>query len=75
MANHFRETAERLRELADSIAPVSAEQQEDLRSAADTLCRLDKLKRDLVASASADDQEEDLLAAELMALLGLHSGS
>lgn len=75
MANHFRETAESLREVAENAARVSPVQRQDLKHAADVLCRLEKLKRDLLATASADDSEEDLLAVELMSLLGLDCGS
>jgi len=75
MANHFRETAERLREIAATAAHISSDQQADLLQAASTLCRLEQLKRNLLSSAMADDSEEDLLAAELMSLLGLHVGS
>lgn len=75
MANHFRDNAERLREIAAVAAHLSADQRETLESVATVLCRLEQLKRDLLSSALADDSEEDLLAAELMSLLGLHVGS
>ena len=75
MANHFRDDAESLRKIASATAHLSAEQLEALEGAAKTLCRLEQLKRDLLSSAMADDSEEDLLAAELMSLLGLHVGS
>lgn len=75
MANHFRETAERLREIADTAAHLSSDQQADLRRAAQTLCRLEQLKRDLIASDHNDEAESDRLSVELMALLGIHCGS
>jgi hypothetical protein len=75
MANHFRETAERLREIAATAAHISSDQQADLLHAASTLCRLEQLKRDLIASDHSDEGESDRLCAELMSLLGIHVGS
>ena len=75
MANHFRQTAQALREAAECKAPLTAEQQEDLRHAADILCRMEQLKRDLIASDPTNEGESDRLTAELMSLLGIHRGS
>ena len=46
-----------------------------LLHAASTLCRLEQLKRDLIASDHSDEGESDRLCAELMSLLGIHVGS
>jgi len=75
MANHFRKTAERLREISATAAHLSADQQADLEIAAKILCRLEQLKRDLISSPADDDSASDRLAAEFMSLLGLHAGS
>jgi len=79
VANHFRQTAETLRELADApnarlAKGVTEAERQALRRAADLLCRLEKLKRDLVSSAVTED-EADSVSADLLALLGLHGGS
>lgn len=50
-------------------------QREDLRHAASILCRLEQLKRDLIASDHNDEAESDRLSRELMSLLGIHVGS
>jgi len=70
MAN-FRETAQRLREIAETAAHLSADQKADLETAATTLCRLDQIKRDFVASAAGDDAASDHVALEIISLLGL----
>ena len=70
--NHFRQIAERVQEVAASASHVSADQRADLEHAAKILCRLEQLKRDLLSSDYNDDTESDRLAAELMALLGIH---
>lgn len=75
MANHFRETAERLREIAASAAHLSAEQQETLEVAARAMLRLSLLRNDLLVTAINDSDGGDNLAADLMSLLDLHSGS
>jgi len=75
MANHFRQTAERLREINATATHLSADQQADLEIAAKILCRLEQLKRDLISSPADDDSASDRMTAELMALLGLHGGS
>lgn len=75
MANHFRETAERLREIAASAAPLSADQQETLEVAARAMLRLSLLRNDLIVTAINDSDGGDNLAADLMSLLDLHSGS
>lgn len=74
MANHFRQTAQRLREIASTASHISADQREDLEYAARTLCRLEQLKHDFIASAvgEGDDVEADRLTLELVSVLGLH---
>lgn len=69
---HFRQIAERVREVAASASHVSADQRADLEHAAKILCRLEQFKRDLLASDYNDEVEGDRLTAELMALLGIH---
>lgn len=75
MANHFRENAERLREIAASAAHISADQKETLETAARALVRLSMLRNDLLVTAINDYDGGDNLAADLMSLLDLHSGS
>jgi len=81
MANHFRQTAERLRQMANCPRPPGAltdDERKTLHEAAQVLCRLEQLKHDLITTASTSDDENDpsdRVAAELMSLLGLHSGS
>lgn len=76
MGNVFTTTAESLREIeADHVARLTRAQQEDLRKAADILTRLDKLRQDLLTTATTDSEGEDNLTADLMSLLGLESGS
>jgi hypothetical protein len=75
MANHCRETAERLREIAATVDQLSGDQKADLHHAAQILCRLEQLKRDLIASDHNDEGESDRLCAELLSLLGIHVGS
>lgn len=74
MANHFRETAQSLRDAAEAAQPT-AEQRENMRHAADVLCKLEQLKRDLISSEPDDEAESDRLCAEFMNLLALHRGS
>jgi hypothetical protein len=85
MANHFRETAEKLRQMAAAPRPPGAmddSERQVLEHAAQVLCRLEQLKHDLIATApvldntSEDDNGvSDRLVAELLSLLGLHTGS
>lgn len=75
MANHFRQTAQSLREAAGAKDALSPQQRDDLNHAADILCRLEQLKRDLIASDPEDEGESNRLSAEFMSLLGLHTGS
>jgi len=78
MANHHRQTAESLRQIAEaSNSPrcLTDAQREDLRRAASVLCRLEQLKHDLVATAGTEEEGADSLSAELISLLGLHTGS
>lgn len=76
MANHFRDTAASLRQIAESKDNrLTDGEREDVRRAASTLCRLEQLKRDLIASDHEDEAESDRLSRELMALLGIHVGS
>lgn len=75
MANHFRETAERLREIAASAGYLSAAQQETLEVAARAMLRLSLLRNDLIVTSLNDSDGGDNLAADLMSLLDLHSGS
>ena len=75
MANHFRENAERLREIAASAAHISADQKETLETAARAMLRLSMLRNDLLVTAITDSAGGDNLAADLMSLLDLHSGS
>lgn len=75
MANHFRETAERLREIAASADQLSVAQQETLEVAARAMLRLSLLRNDLIVTSLNDSDGADNLAADLMSLLDLHSGS
>lgn len=76
MANHFRDTAATLRQIAEATDNhLTDGEREELRRAASTLCRLEQLKRDLIASDHNDEAESDRLSNELMALLGIHRGS
>jgi len=77
MANHYRQTAESLRQIAEApdVPCLTAAQREDLRRAASILCRLEQLKHDLIATAGTDEEGADGLSAELISLLGLHTGS
>lgn len=78
MANHFRETAEKLRRMAAVPRPptaMSEDERQTCEHAAQILCRLEQLKRDLIASDPDDEGESDRLTAELVSLLGLHRGS
>lgn len=74
MANHFRETADKLREAAEADRPTQ-EQREAMTEAARVLCRLDQIKRDLIASSSSDVDQSDHVANELVNLLGIERGS
>jgi hypothetical protein len=84
MANHFLQTAQRLREIS-TAAHMSVGQRADLEVAVKIMCRLEQLKRDLIASASVLDDTglddsgggggADRVVTELMSLLGLHVGS
>ena len=78
MANYFRQTAETLREIAessDTLCRLTLSQREDLKRAALVLCRLEQIKRDLIASDSGDDAASERLSLDLIAMLGLHTGS
>lgn len=78
MAIHLRQTAERLRQMANCPRPPHAmtpQERETLKDAATTLERLDKLRQDLLTTATTDSEGEDNLTADLMSLLGLESGS
>lgn len=75
MANHFRQTAETLREIADRPAALLDADRAVIRHAADVLCRLEQLKRDLISSDHNDEAESDRLSNELLSLLGIHRGS
>jgi U3 small nucleolar ribonucleoprotein component len=76
MANHFRQTAEQLRQMASVKRPsgveITAAEREALESAAKTLCRLEQLKHDMIASDPEDEAASDRLCDELMAVLGVH---
>ncbi len=83
MAEDFRQTAERLRRIAqihhqvDGTAVLSADQQADVRYAADVLSKLDKMKQDLLSHSDKEDQDDlsDQLAAELLSLFDIQGGS
>lgn len=75
VAINYPEEARRLREIAASAAHLSFDQRETLTTCAQTLDRLDKLRQDLLTTASNDSEGEDNLTADLMSLLGLESGS
>jgi len=75
MVNHFSETAQRLREIAATAAHISNEHKMDLRSAANTLTRLEQLKHDLLLCKMDTDCEAERLALELLSLLGIQHGS
>jgi len=85
MANHFRDTAEKLRQMAAVPRPPGAltdSERQTLEYAAQVLCRLEQLKHDLIATAPSldntggeDNGVSDRLVAELLSLLGLHAGS
>ena len=78
MAIHLRQTAERLRQMANCPRPPHAltpTEREALKAAAEALERLDKLRQDLLTTATTDSEGEDSMTADLMSLLGLESGS
>ena len=54
---------------------MSEDERQTCEHAAQSLCHLERLKRDLVASDPDDEGESERLTAELVSLLGLHRGS
>ena len=78
MANHFRETAGNLRSMTSAprlLFEMTATERETLVRAAAVFCRLEQLKRDILASDPADEDEAERLSLELLSLLGLQAGS
>jgi len=75
MANHFRQTAESLRNIAENLRAPTDVERASLKHAADILCRLERLKHDLISMTAAGDADTDNLAAELISLLGINRGS
>lgn len=78
MAIQLRQTAEQLQQMANAPRPPHAmtpAERETLKAAAETLTRLNKLREDLLTTATTDSEGEDNLTADLMSLLGLECGS
>jgi hypothetical protein len=71
---HLHEIVKSLRETAasgDTLHTLAEEHREHLRSAADVLNQLDRLRRRILTVACWDDKATSLVAEEMYALLAL----